>query len=91
MSIENSNCESKTPLGSESGELPPDLPVVAERIDNAPDTPTVLLDNRKNLLGPGSHSSSEDSVGIANGENNPDGDPAKGFWTEIEVLRRFVT
>lgn len=73
-----------------SGEWAPDFPVMAERIDYASDSPVVLFAHRIDLLGTGANRTSENGIGVSDGQDDSDCDASQGFWAEVMVLGRFV-
>jgi hypothetical protein len=68
-----------------------DFPVVAERVNDAANAPTVLFGDGRDFLGTGFDGALEHGVWIRNGENHADGATVQGFRAEIFVFEGFVT
>lgn len=74
----------------DSGERLADLPVVAIGVDGAADAPSVGIVDGVDLQGTGLDRGLEHGVRTVNGENDPDGRPAKASGGEIEVHGVFA-
>ena len=72
------------------GQRVADLPVMAEGIDHASQSPSVRFLHRGHLLGTGRECRGEDGIGIRHGQDHPDGPAAQRLRTEIAILGRFV-
>src|SRR5437016_4440803 len=73
-----------------SREWPPDLPMVAKRVDDATDAPAIFFRDGMDLDPAGGDRSREHRVGIGDGENHPRRGTADRLRAEVRVLRRFI-
>ncbi len=67
-----------------------DLPVVAERVDDAAEPPSVRLLHRGDHGRAGSGGAAHGGVGIVHDEQHPHAAAAERLGTEVQVLRRLV-
>jgi len=68
-----------------------DLPMVSERIDNAPHTPTVwLVGDGRNGGASGSNGLLENGIRIIDDHDDPHSAAAQRLRAEIQVLRRLI-
>jgi hypothetical protein len=64
--------------------------VVAERVEDPAETPTVIIVGWPDNGGAGLYGTGESGVGIVHDEDHADGAAGEGFGTEVQVLGRFV-
>lgn len=69
---------------------PSDLPVVPERIDDAPHPPAVSLAHRPNLRRTSRYRPRERRIRIRHSKNESHRTPANRLGTEVPMLGRFV-
>src|SRR5262245_11105342 len=69
---------------------PADLPVVAERVDNATQAPAMGVRDGCNLGCAGRDGLGAYGCGIFNDQEHADRASAERLWAEVQVLRRFL-